>query len=430
MSSWGRLSAAPHKVVALSSVPQATQAIQLSKLGLPFGNGRSYGDSCLNRDGILWATGGLDHLIDFNRETGRLTAEAGVLLRDIQALVVPAGWMLPVTPGTQLITIGGAIANDIHGKNHYMHGSFSDHLVRVKLVRTDGETIECGPELNKPWFVATVGGIGLTGLIIEAEIQLKRVSGPWLKAETIPYENIGEFFNHSDESESGWEHTVSWIDCLAGSGGRGLFMRANPCKVDAGPAPKAKQTRIPFAPPVSLVNKLTLRPFNEAYYWLNRRKAGTPAIVHYQPFFYPLDNIKDWNKMYGSRGFYQYQSVVPRAVGQDATAEMLKEIGRSGQGSFLAVLKTFGNRESLGLLSFAQPGVTLALDFPNKGSQTLKLFERLDQIVSEAKGRIYLAKDARMPRSLFESGYPRFQEFLNYRDPGISSEMSRRLFGS
>jgi FAD/FMN-containing dehydrogenase len=415
--------------MALSSVPQATEAIQLNKPGLPFGNGRSYGDSCLNRDGILWATSGLDHLIGFNRETGRLTAEAGVLLRDIQALVVSAGWMLPVTPGTQLITIGGAIANDVHGKNHHMHGSFSDHLVRVKLIRTDGETIECGPERNKPWFVATVGGIGLTGLIIEAEIQLKRVHGPWLKAETIPYANIGEFFKHSDESEADWEHTVSWIDCLAGNGGRGLFMRANPCKVEAGPAPKAKQTRIPVAPPFSLVNKLTLRPFNEAYYWLNRRKAGTPEIVHYQPFFYPLDNVKDWNKMYGSRGFYQYQSVVPRSVGQDAIAEMLQEIGRSGQGSFLAVLKTFGNRESLGLLSFAQPGVTLALDFPNKGVETNKLFERLDQIVSEAKGRIYLAKDARMSRSLFESGYPRFQELLNYRDPGISSEMSRRLFG-
>jgi hypothetical protein len=174
---------------------------------------------------------------------------------------------------------------------------------------------------------------------------------------------------------------------------------------------------------------MTLRSFNEGYYWLNQRKAGKQTIVHYQPFFYPLDHLKDWNKMYGPRGFYQYQSVVPREVGQDAIAEMLKQIGRSGQGSFLAVLKTFGNRESLGLLSFAQPGVTLALDFPNNGTKTIKLFERLDQIVSEAKGRIYLAKDARMPRSLFESGYPRFQEFLNYRDPGITSEMSRRLFG-
>jgi hypothetical protein len=427
--SWGRLSASPHEVLACTSVSQALEVIQTRHPGLPFGNGRSYGDACLNRDGILWATGGLDHLIDFNRETGRLTAEAGVLLRDIQALVVSAGWMLPVTPGTQLITIGGAIANDVHGKNHHMQGSFSDHLLRIKLLRTDGETLECGPELNKPWFVATVGGIGLTGLIVEAEIQLKRVHGPWLMAETIPYANIGEFFKYSDESETDWEHTVSWIDCLADKGGRGLFMRANPCKTDAGPAPNLKKKRIPFVPPISLVNKLTLRPFNEAYYWLNQRKAGTPEIVHYQPFFYPLDNIKDWNKMYGSRGFYQYQSVVPRAVGQDATVEMLKEIGRSGQGSFLAVLKTFGNRESLGLLSFAQPGVTLALDFPNKGAQTLKLFERLDQIVCEAKGRIYLAKDARMPRSLFESGYPRFQELLNYRDPGISSEMSRRLFG-
>lgn len=429
ISSWGRLSASPHEVVALSSMSRASKLVQVCKPGLPFGNGRSYGDACLNRDGILWATRGLDHLIGFNRETGRLTAEAGVLLRDIHALVVPAGWMLPVTPGTQLITLGGAIANDVHGKNHHLRGSFSDHLVRIKLVRTDGQTIDCGPELNTSWFAATVGGIGLTGLIVEAEIQLQRVPGPWLTTETIPYANIAEFFKYSDDSEADWEHTVSWIDCLAGNGGRGLFLRANPSDVKTGPLPSVKQAHIPFVPPFSLVNKMTLRPFNEAYYWRNQRKAGRQTTIHYQSFFYPLDNIQEWNKMYGPRGFYQYQSVVPREVGQDAIAAMLKEIGRSGQGSFLAVLKTFGNRESLGLLSFARPGVTLALDFPNNGLQTTKLLERLDQIVSEAKGRIYLAKDARMPRALFESGYPRFQEFLNYRDPGIGSEMSRRLFG-
>ncbi len=412
-----------------SSSPLASEAIQATKPGLPFGNGRSYGDACLNRGGVLWATCGLDHLISFDRKSGRLTAEAGVLLRDIQNLVVSEGWMLPVTPGTQLVTVGGAIANDVHGKNHHLRGSFADHVVRIKLARTNGETLDCGPELNQPWFIATVGGIGLTGLILEAELQLKRVPGPWLSSETVPYANIAEFFKYSDESEAAWEHTVSWIDCLAGNGGRGLFMRANHCDIKEGPASKAKQTRIPFTPTISLVNKMTLRSFNEGYYWLNQRKAGKQTIVHYQPFFYPLDHLKDWNKMYGPRGFYQYQSVVPREVGQDAIAEMLKQIGRSGQGSFLAVLKTFGNRESLGLLSFAQPGVTLALDFPNNGTKTIKLFERLDQIVSEAKGRIYLAKDARMPRSLFESGYPRFQEFLNYRDPGITSEMSRRLFG-
>lgn len=429
ISSWGRLSASPHQIAPLSDLSKVADIIAACKPGVAFGNGRSYGDSCLNPEGVLWLTRGLDNLVAFDRERGLLRCEAGVLLRDIQTLVIPDGWMLPVTPGTQLITIGGAIANDVHGKNHHLLGSFSDHLLRIKLIRTNGEVIECGPALNPDWFAATVGGIGLTGIIVEADIQLKRVPGPWLEAETIPYSNLGAFFKCADDSEAGWEHTVSWIDCLAGSGGRGLFMRGNPVEDKTRPAPDTKKSRMPFVPPVSLVNKLSLRPFNEAYYWLNKRKTGK-QIVHYRPFFYPLDNLQDWNKMYGPRGFYQYQSVVPREVGQDAVTEMLKEIGRSGQGSFLAVLKTFGDRRSVGMLSFPQPGVTLALDFPNSGQKTTELLERLDRIVSEAKGRIYLAKDARMPRSLFESGYPRFQEFLKYRDPGISSAMSRRLLGS
>jgi hypothetical protein len=183
---------------------------------------------------------------------------------------------------------------------------------------------------------------------------------------------------------------------------------------------------MPFVPPISLVNQLTLRPFNEAYFWLNKRKQGI-QLTHYQPFFYPLDGLLEWNRMYGPKGFYQYQSVVPREAGEASIAAMLSEIKRSNQGSFLAVLKTFGDREALGMLSFAKPGVTLALDFPNKGAETLALFQRLDSIVREAKGRIYLAKDARMPRDLFESGYPRLSEFRKYRDPGISSSMSRRL---
>ena len=429
ISSWGRLSAFPHQVVSFTDISKVSAVIADTKPGIAFGNGRSYGDSCLNPEGFLWSMRGLDHLVAFDRETGLLRCEAGVLLRDIQSLIVPEGWMLPVTPGTQLITVGGAIANDVHGKNHHLLGSFSDHVLRIKLIRTDGEVVECGPQQSRDWFAATVGGIGLTGLIVEADLQLKRVPGPWLETETIPYADLGAFFKCADESEAGWEHTVSWIDCLAGSGGRGLFMRGNPVDVQAKQEPRAKKSTMPFVPPISLVNKLSLRPFNEAYYWMNKRKTGK-HIVHYQPFFYPLDNLQDWNKMYGPRGFYQYQSVVPRDVGQDAVDEMLKEIGRSGQGSFLAVLKTFGDRQSVGMLSFPQPGVTLALDFPNNGSKTTELLDRLDRIVNEAKGRIYLAKDTRMPRPLFESGYPRFQEFLKYRDPGMSSAMSRRLLGS
>jgi hypothetical protein len=238
-----------------------------------------------------------------------------------------------------------------------------------------------------------------------------------------------EFFQLADDSEAAWEHTVSWIDCIAGAGGRGLFMRGRPTAAGGRPEPTGRQFSMPFVPPVSLVNRLSLRPFNMAYFHLKKWRADR-AIAHYEPFFYPLDNLLEWNRIYGPRGFFQYQSVVPRGVGHDAVQAMLSEIARSGEGSFLAVLKTFGNRQPLGMMSFPQPGVTLALDFPNKGTRTLKLFERLDAIVREAGGRIYLAKDARMPRDLFEAGYPRLNEFMPYRDPGISSEMSRRLMGS
>ena len=430
VSSWGRLSAEPHHVFSARDLPALQQTLRhRNSPGVAYGMGRSYGDACLNPGGTLWLTGGLDHFIAFNEDNGRLVCEAGVLLRDIQRLAVPRGWMLPVTPGTQLVTVGGAIANDVHGKNHHVLGSFGDHVLRLTLLRTNGETIECGPHERSDWFAATVGGVGLTGIITQAELQLRRTPGPWLDTETLAYANLDEFFQLADASEAHWEHTVSWIDCISGGGGRGVFMRGNPVTTAPRPLPVAQQRNVPLVPPVSLVNRLSLRPFNMAYYHLKKWRAGR-AIAHYEAFFYPLDNLLEWNRMYGPRGFFQYQSVVPRAVGRDAIQAMLREIARSGDGSFLAVLKTFGNRQPVGMLSFAQPGVTLALDFPNHGARTHRLFERLDAIVREAQGRIYLAKDARMPRELFEASYPRLPEFLPYRDPGISSGLSRRLMGS
>lgn len=428
VSSWGRLSAHDHKVISLNDPAQVARVLSSAPCGLAHGNGRSYGDVCLNPQGVLWHATGLDHFIEFDRSTGKLVCEAGVLLRDIQRLVVPCGWILPVTPGTQLITVGGAIANDVHGKNHHVLGSFGDHVQLLKLIRTNGEVIECGPTTRPDWFAATIGGLGLTGVIIDATIQLRRVAGPWMETETVPYANLAEFIKLADESEVGWEHTVSWIDCMTG-GGRGLFMRGNHSKENNRPEPKCIKMTMPIVPPISLVNALTLRPFNTAYFHLKKLKAG-PAIAHYESFFYPLDNLLEWNRMYGPNGFYQYQSVIPREVCMDATQAMLGEIARSSDGSFLAVLKTFGNRQAPGMLSFAQAGLTLALDFSNKGDKTSQLFKRLDAIVQEAGGRIYLAKDARMPRELFEAGYPRRTEFLKYRDPGISSGLSRRLMGT
>ena len=418
-----------HHLVGLSDPDKVGALIaRAGGPGLAHGMGRSYGDVCLNPNGTLWSTTGLDHFIAFDDETGRLVCEAGVLLRDIQRLAVPRGWMLPVTPGTQLATVGGAIANDVHGKNHHLFGCFGDHVVRMTLVRTDGEVIDCCPTQNPGWIAATVGGLGLTGVITRAEIRLRPVPGPWLDAETVPYGSLQEFFRLAEESQRDWEHTVSWFDCLAGGGGRGIFMRARPVDAGARPEPGQRRPAIPLASPISLVNRLSLRVFNAAYYRMQVRRAGR-RLVHYEQFFYPLDGLLDWNRMYGRRGFFQYQCVVPSEVGTDAIRAMLVEIARSGDGSFLAVLKTFGDRLPIGMLSFPRPGATLALDFPNHGDRTRRLFGRLDAIVREAGGRLYAAKDARMPRDLFEAGYPRLSEYESYRDPGISSALSRRLMG-
>jgi FAD/FMN-containing dehydrogenase len=324
--------------------------------------------------------------------------------------------------------VGGAIANDVHGKNHHRYGSFGDHVEKLRLLRTDGEMIDCGPDQRNEWFSATLGGLGLTGLITEATIQLRQIEGAWLQSETIPYKSLEHFFELADASEEEWEHTVSWIDCMDKGQGRGLFMRANHIKSGFDES-KDRPLKMPLSPPISLINGLSLRPLNGGYYHLHRLKVKK-AQVHYKPFFYPLDHVLEWNRLYGPKGFYQYQSVVPFEHGRAAIRAMLQAIATSGEGSFLAVLKTFGDRQSPGLLSFPGPGVTLALDFPNRNDRTHRLLERLDEVVREAGGRIYPAKDARMPRDLFESGYPKLGEFLNYRDAGISSALSRRLMGS
>lgn len=429
VTSWGRLSHHEHTVVSLHDRSRIAACLAEGTPGIAYGMGRSYGDVCLNPGGTLWSTTPLDRFIAFDADSGRLVCESGVLLRDIQRLLVPRGWALPVTPGTQLVTVGGAIANDVHGKNHHRKGSFGNHVRALQLTRTDGEVLQCGPDALPDWFAATVGGLGLTGLITQAELQLCRVPGPWLEVETLPYTDLGEFFRLADESEAGWEYTVSWIDCTAAGGARGLFMRGNPTDAGTRREPHSRRLTVPIVPPVSLVNRLSLRVFNALYYRLKQRQAGG-ELAHYDAFFYPLDNLLQWNRLYGPAGFFQYQCVVPRAGGHDAIAAMLREIARDGDGSFLSVLKTFGERASVGMLSFPQPGVTLALDFPAAGARTHKLFERLDTIVREAGGRLYAAKDARMPRELFEAGYPRLPEFLAYRDRGISSGLSRRLLGA
>lgn len=427
VSAWGRLSADPHAVIELSDRTAVAAALAADRPGIAQGLGRSYGDEALNPGGTLWRTAGLDRLIAFDPTSGRLACEAGVTLATIQDLFVPRGWGLPVLPGTRHVTVGGAVANDVHGKNHHLVGTFADHVKSLRLQRTDGEAIVCGPDENAGWFAATAGGLGLTGVIVEVDLQLRRVAGPWLETETIPYDGLDDFFRLSDDSAE-WEHTVSWIDCTRVSPLRGLFLRGRPAARQDG-AWKLRRRAVPLTPPLSLVNRLTLAPFNRLYHAINARHAGRRRIVHEQPFLFPLDAIADWNRLYGPKGFRQYQSVVPTESASAATAEMLSAIAASGEGSMLAVLKTFGPRWPGGLLSFPRPGVTLALDFRER-PELERLFERLDSIVAAAGGRLYPAKDSRMPRRLFEQGYPRLGEFLPYRDPGIASAMSRRLMGS
>jgi FAD/FMN-containing dehydrogenase len=397
---------------------------------LPYGNGRSYGDSCLNADGAMLNSRALNRFIDFDPSSGVLVCEAGVLLSEILSLVVPQGWFLSVTPGTRFITVGGAIANDVHGKNHHVSGTFGCHIRQFELLRSDGQRLLCSPQNHENLFAATIGGLGLTGFITWAKLQLRRIHNPWINAETIRYESLTEFFTLCEESDQDYEYTVSWVDC-AGTGkrlGRGLFMRGNHASAIAKPNRYLSKTRsFPFLPPMSMVNTWTLKAFNFAYYH-KQFQSQTQQTQHYEPFFYPLDGLLEWNRMYGPRGFYQYQCIVPtHQHGKEVIAELLNEIGGTGMGSFLAVLKVCGDIKSPGMLSFPLPGVSLALDFPNRGEKLHRLFHRLDTIVSAAGGRLYPAKDGRMPSSLFRDGYPRWQEFSHYIDPHFSSSFWRRV---
>jgi len=438
--SWGRVLREPHEALGLSSrhapLPMPTGS---GGTVLPFGNGRSYGDSNLNPGGALLLGAQLDRFIDFDPATGVLRCEGGVLLHTILKLIVPQGWFLPVTPGTQFVTVGGAIANDVHGKNHHLAGSFGNHVRCLELLRSDGTRRLCSPTEHTEWFDATIGGLGLTGLITWAEIQLKRVANPCMDSESIRFRSLEEFFALNAASERDFEYTVSWIDCAFEGKrlGRGLFNRANhaPAVIDTSRVPKGLPAtladtakRVPLTPPISLINTLSLKSFNTLYFhkqW-NDVERG---LVHYRPFFYPLDALLEWNRIYGPKGFYQYQSVVPPERALATTRQMLQTIAHSGMGSFLAVLKQFGEPRSRGMLSFPQPGTTLALDFPNSGPKLMRLFDELDRIVLAAGGRLYPAKDGRIGAAIFQAGHPQWRAFSEFVDPRFSSGFWRRVTG-
>lgn len=426
IASWGNLGRFKHHVWELT--PQNLNEGVLGQTpGIAYGMGRSYGDACLNPHGALWKTRNLDRFVHFDANKGLLTCEPGVLLAEIQQLFVPQGFMLPVSPGTQQVTVGGAIANDIHGKNHFHAGSFGHHIKQLQLLRTDGERIDCSSSHNEDWFSATIGGVGLTGLIVQAEIQLQAIKSPWFLVEKIPFTCLDDFFQLTRASQNDWEYGVAWVDYTL-KGCQGIFMRANPLEEELPLAHAEKTHHLRFKPPFSLINKWTSKGFNTFYFASQKKQRGLQTM-HYIPFLYPLDKLQHWNRLYGPKGFYQYQCVISPLYQKEAIEEMLRAVARCNEGVSLPVLKSFGARSSLGMMSFPMEGVSLAMDLPNRGQKTKNLLERLDAIVAQAKGRLYLAKDARMTQSLFETSYPRVKDFQYYRDLGMSSALSRRLMG-
>jgi FAD/FMN-containing dehydrogenase len=430
--SWGRYPSAPPSEV----LPVFWRSDRPFERGAPpflaYGMGRSYGDSCLNGGGTLLTARTLDRFIALDEAEGLLTCEAGVTLGEVLEQIVPRGFFLPVVPGTKLVTVGGAIANDVHGKNHHRAGTFGAHVTSLELLRSDGTRRTCSPGEDSELFAATVGGLGLTGLILSATMRLRRL-GPGIqqvRAETAPLRDLDDFFGQARDSDAKHEFTVAWIDCLASgaSVGRGLLHRGDWATEPSAPArPRRPRLSVPVELPVSPLNRLTLSAFNRLVHARGRMAPG-PRLSHYEPFFFPLDGVAHWNRIYGRGGLLQFQCAVPHSVAPSAIGEMLGAVASAGDGSFLAVLKTFGKVASPGLLSFPREGVTLALDFPNKGERTARLFRRLHELVAAHGGRLYPAKDAHMSgeqfRHQFAEVLPRFRAQL---DPAFSSSFWRRV---
>lgn len=429
-ASWGRVIRAPHSVARPyfpDELPELVTGFAKDGPGLAVGLRRSYGDSNLNPNGRIIDMSGLDRLISFDRDTGIVRAEAGISLSQLLRVLVPAGYFLPTTPGTRFVTLGGAIANDVHGKNHHAAGNFGNSVTRLKLYRTDGSEHEVAP--GDPLFHATIGGLGLTGVIAWVEFAAVRIPSSTLDAEDVEFEHVSDYFSIAAEKKERFEHTMAWIDCMTSGAelGRGILSSANwYAHGDLKAHRELPKKRMPIDAPGFALNPLSVRAFNSIRHDLKTMKAG-PYKAHYDPFLYPLDAIADWNRLYGKNGFYQYQCVLPPGVARDATIQLLKTISASGQGSFLAVLKDFGAKPAQGLISFPMEGTTLALDFQNKGEETLRLMSDLDRIVSEAGGRLYPAKDGRIPAEMFRTGFPKWQEFSAHIDPGLSSAFWRRV---
>lgn len=391
---------------------------------LPFGMGRSYGDVCLNNGATLLMTRGLNRLISFDPNTGIICAEAGLSMAELLEFAVPRGWFPPVTPGTKFVTLGGMIANDIHGKNHHHDGCLGHHLLSFKIWRSEEGLLSCSPQSHPELFKATIGGLGLTGLITEATLRLIPIQGPGIAVESTRFHDFDEFLELSEACEQHFRYSVSWLDTsqLKKRVCRGIFYRGN--HSDLPPKrPGALALPMPFHAPSFALNTATLTLFNNVFFRKHPRNM-VHQVQHYDPFFYPLDRLLDWNRLYGRRGPLQYQCVVPN---REALEALFEQVGKFGQVSFLTVLKQFGSRPGIGPLSFPRQGFTLAMDF-RVCEQVFKLCEALDDIVVACQGAVYPAKDCRMHAAHFKTFFPAWESWISHLDPQFSSSFFRRIF--
>ncbi|MDX1628429.1 MAG: FAD-binding oxidoreductase [Fulvivirga sp.] len=416
ISGWGNYPKIDAEIFSFDFADDIKRKMQKVPSLIPRGNGRSYGDSSLASH--VASSLKYNRFLAYDPETGVLKCEAGVLLADVLDLIIPDGWFLPVTPGTKYISVGGAVASDVHGKNHHKEGSFSNHTLGLKILCADGSIINCSKSSNHELFQATCGGMGLTGIILEVEFKLKKIASSYITQKQLKARNLDEIIALFQEHED-VTYSMAWIDCLKGGKrfGRSIMMTGEHAPLNELTKAQRKLTlfsdnktplSIPFNFPSFALNQYSIKAFNMLYYHKNIKKLSQ-SIVPYNPFFYPLDAILHWNRMYGKKGFVQYQFVLPMETSKKGLIDILGRIRQKGLGSFLAVLKLFGEQNDL--IAFPMRGFTLALDFPvRKG--LFEFLDELDKVVVDYGGRIYMTKDARMKAEILSNSYPRLSEFI------------------
>lgn len=432
LSGWGKTSSATVQTARPERLSDLVALVHEPGLLTPYGLGRSYGDACVPpAQGRAVVMQRLDRLVAFDETTGLLTAEAGVSFADILKVFLPKGWLIPVSPGSSFVTLGGAIANDVHGKNHPSAGSIGNHIEWIDLLLPSGEEVRISPTDNAPLFHATIGGLGLTGIIVRAAVHLMPVRSNAMAVTRYRTEDLDHMFASFGQMPPEDTYAVAWIDALASGPalGRGIFERAHSAAQSVSSNHKSGPG-LPFNLPGFTLNPLSVRLFNNLRYTMAASSTPTLHTLPVGKFFYPLDGIRNWNRMYGKRGFHQFQAVIPDAGAQQGIRQLLSTISQSRKASFLAVLKRLGGTGQ-GMLSFPLQGYTLALDFPNS-SGVRELLTRLIHITRDHGGRVYLAKDSALTDDDFMAMYPMhndFRQILAQVDPQqrMSSQMAIRL---